>query len=136
MEEEPMAYKPNHPCAHQGCPGLVPFGQKYCKEHQKMHPEDSRSASARGYGKRWQKTSKAFLGLHPLCEECFRHGRYTKATVVDHIVPHRGDPKLLRDRSNWQALCKKCHDEKTGREDSHPVYNIVISSHLFQREPD
>ena len=33
-----------------------------------------------------------------------------------------GDPKLFWDRSNWRALCKRCHDQKTGREDSHPVY--------------
>jgi 5-methylcytosine-specific restriction protein A len=122
MEGKLMAYKPNHPCAHQGCPRLVPAGQKYCEEHQKMHPEDSRSASTRGYGRKWQKASKAFLVSHPLCEECLRHGRYTKATVVDHIVPHRGDSKMFWDRNNWRALCKRCHDQKTGREDSNPYY--------------
>ena len=116
-----MARKPDHPCAHQGCPRLVPVGQKYCEEHRKMHPEDSRSASARGYGRRW-KASKAFLASHPLCEECLKRGRYTKATVVDHIVPHRDDPKLFWDRRNWRALCKRCHDKKTGREDSNPLY--------------
>lgn len=48
-------------------------------------------------------------------------GRYVAATVVDHIVPHRGDMKLFWDRDNWQALCKACHDshkqrlEKSGR---------------------
>lgn len=42
------------------------------------------------------------------------------ATVVDHIVPHRGDPVLFWDERNWQPLCKRCHDaakqseEKTG----------------------
>ncbi|MGN8738508.1 HNH endonuclease signature motif containing protein [Bilifractor sp. HCP3S3_D3] len=44
------------------------------------------------------------------------------ATVVDHIVPHRGDPKLFWDRSNWQALCKRCHDKKTRKYDSQPKY--------------
>ena len=34
--------------------------------------------------------------------------------TVDHIIPHRGDPELFWDRSNWQALCKNCHDRKTG----------------------
>ena len=59
---------------------------------------------------------------HPLCAECRKQGRYTKATVVDHIVPHRGDQKLFWDRSNWQPLCKACHDRKTWREDNRPTY--------------
>lgn len=50
-----------------------------------MHPEEARSAAARGYGSRWSKASKAYLHAHPLCAECLRHGRYAKATVVDHI---------------------------------------------------
>jgi len=39
------------------------------------------------------------------------------ATVVDHIKPHRGDKTLFWERSNWQALCKQCHDIKTAKED-------------------
>ena len=117
-----MPYKPKVPCRHPGCPNLVPAGQKYCEEHKRMHQEENRTAAARGYNSRWRRESKKFLALHPLCEECLRHGIATPATVVDHIVPHRGDPKLFWDRSNWQALCKKCHDKKTGREDSNPTY--------------
>lgn len=71
---------------------------------------------------RWNKARRVFLAAHPLCEECLKEGRYTKATVVDHIIPHRGDPKLFWDESNWQALCKKCHDKKTGKYDSRPEY--------------
>nr|DAZ53348.1 MAG TPA: HNH endonuclease [Caudoviricetes sp.] len=51
-----------------------------------------------------------------------RQGRYTKATVVDHITPHRGDPRLFWDEANWQPMCKQCHDRKTLTEDIHPVY--------------
>ena len=82
-----------------------------------------RSAAARGYGSAWQKASRSFLQAHPLCEECMKAGRYTKATVVDHVVPHRGDERLFWDRSNWRPLCKRCHDKKTGREDSLPFYH-------------
>ena len=45
-----------------------------------------------------------------------------RETVVDHIVPHRGDQKLFWDKSNWQPLCKACHDRKTWREDNRPTY--------------
>ncbi|MDU4255568.1 HNH endonuclease signature motif containing protein [Pseudomonas sp.] len=51
-----------------------------------------------------------FLHANPLCAECMKLGRRRPATVVDHIVPHRGDSVLFWRRSNWQPLCKPCHD--------------------------
>ena len=118
-----MPRLPDHPCAHSGCPRLAPRGRKYCDMHSSMHPEETRSAGSRGYGKHWQKASKAYLRRHPLCAECQRHGRYVAATVVDHIVPHRGNPQLFWDESNWQPLCKACHDHKTGTEERSPLYH-------------
>ena len=117
-----MPYRPDTPCKHPGCPALVPYGQKYCSEHKTLHPEEVRAASKRGYDSRWQKASRAYLQAYPLCVSCMKRGRYTRATVVDHIVPHRGDPKLFWDRTNWQSLCKQCHDRKTMTEDRYPVY--------------
>jgi len=46
--------------------------------------------------------------------ECRSYERLTPATVVDHIIPHRGDERLFWDETNWQPLCKQCHDKKTG----------------------
>lgn len=66
-----------------------------------------------------------FLDLdeaHPLCVQCAKQGKYVRATVVDHIIPHRGDQKLFWDQNNWQALCKSCHDKKTLTEDINPTY--------------
>ena len=51
-----------------------------------------------------------------------KEGRYTRATDVDHIVPHRGDPALFWDEDNWQALCHRHHSVKTRRKDHCPVY--------------
>ena len=45
-----------------------------------------------------------------------------RATVVDHIKPHRGDQKLFWDQNNWQPLCKEHHDRKTLNEDINPIY--------------
>ncbi len=118
-----MPMRPKVPCQHPGCPALVPAGQKYCPDHQSAHASDRESSFKRGYDARWRKASKAFLLTHPLCEECLRRGRYTKATVVDHIIPHRGDKMLFWDPGNWQALCKPCHDRKTRTEDQHPTYH-------------
>lgn len=117
-----MPSKPKIPCKHPGCPELVAPGTKYCEKHKALHPEEVRSASSRGYSRAWQKASKAYLTSHPLCVNCVKEGKYTKATVVDHIVPHRGDQTLFWDQNNWQALCKKCHDKKTWTEDKVPEY--------------
>ena len=114
--------KPKVPCRQPGCPELVEPGKLYCAKHLPLHPELTRPAAKRGYGSRWQKASKAYLGSHPLCVQCMKLGRYTKATVVDHIVPHRGDQKLFWDQDNWQGLCARHHNVKTGREDSRPTY--------------
>lgn len=62
------------------------------------------------YGERWKRARIMWLQDHPLCAECHRRGRVSAATVVDHIVPHRGDSVLFWRRSNWQSLCKHCHD--------------------------
>ncbi len=117
-----MPYRPKTPCKHPSCGQLVEYGQKYCAEHKPLHPEAVRSASKRGYGSKWQRSSKAYLREHPLCEICKRNGKYIQAVVVDHIKPHRGNQKLFWDKNNWQSLCKQCHDKKTGREDSLPTY--------------
>lgn len=78
------------------------------------------SSTARGYGYRWQKARERHLQQHPLCVMCEAEGRVEAATVVDHIVPHRGDERLFWDRTNWQSLCKPHHDgEKQRQENVH-----------------
>jgi 5-methylcytosine-specific restriction protein A len=37
--------------------------------------------------------------------------------VVDHRIPHRNDPVLFWDRTNWCAMAKECHDRKTALQD-------------------
>lgn len=68
-----------------------------------------KSSAERGYGHRWRQARRAFLTANPLCVMCAKEGRTTPATVVDHIIPHRGDPVLFWDRDNWQALCARHH---------------------------
>jgi 5-methylcytosine-specific restriction protein A len=74
------------------------------------------SAARRGYGSRWRRARAAFLAQHPLCAACRAKGCVVPATVVDHVVPHRGDQRLFWDQSNWAPACKRCHDVKTARE--------------------
>lgn len=69
-----------------------------------------KTTSERGYGWRWQQARLPYLQKNPLCAYCARLGYHTAATIVDHIIPHHGDPVLFWDQDNWQPLCKPCHD--------------------------
>ena len=117
-----MPYRPKTPCHHPGCPELVEADRLYCEKHLPLHPEVTRPAAKRGYNRRWQKARKSYLEAHPLCVQCAKQGKYVRATVVDHIIPHRGDQKLFWNQNNWQPLCKSCHDKKTLTEDINPTY--------------
>lgn len=112
------------PCKEPGCPELIPYGEKYCAKHKALHVGDRKSASSRGYNSGWRKMRARFLQQpeNVFCVECMKRGVLTRATVVDHIIPHRGDQELFWDQSNWQALCKSCHDRKTRTKDQTPTY--------------
>lgn len=110
-----MPSKPKRPCRYPGCPNLCDSGV-YCEEHRKEYSHDALrgGANVRGYDARWRKARALFLRQNPLCAECRRNGALTPATVVDHIIPHRGDAALFWDQQNWQPLCAACHNGKTG----------------------
>ena len=61
------------------------------------------------YGREWRKVRAHHLMANPLCVMCQAKGIVTMATVVDHIVPHRGDTTLFWEPSNHQSLCVNCH---------------------------
>jgi 5-methylcytosine-specific restriction enzyme A len=62
---------------------------------------------------------KAWLKSNPWCVFCLRDYKvYTPATILDHKKPHRGDDKLFLDVTNFQSLCKTCHDSKKQRQDN------------------
>jgi 5-methylcytosine-specific restriction protein A len=75
------------------------------------------SAASRGYGARWRKARMYFLTIHPLCVDCEKESVVKSATVVDHIIPHKGNQELFWQMSNWQSLCKQHHDIKTATQD-------------------
>lgn len=75
------------------------------------------SAHQRGYTKDWSRAAKVYLAENPLCLHCYKLGRFTAATQVDHIRPHKGDKELFWDVHNWQPLCHSCHSVKTNTQD-------------------
>jgi 5-methylcytosine-specific restriction protein A len=75
------------------------------------------SARERGYTHRWEMARARFLRSHPMCVMCEAQGRVEVATVVDHIIPHRGDQELFWRESNWQALCATHHNSHKQRQE-------------------
>lgn len=68
------------------------------------------------YGAAWQQARADYLTRHPFCAICGKPLRGADA-IVDHIRPHHGDWTLFWDESNWQALCKRCHDAHKQRQE-------------------
>ncbi len=111
-----MPYKPKRPCSYPGCPNLTEG--RYCVEHKKLMAQQydkhqrSKESTAFYNSSEWRKKRANYLIEHPFCVECWKYGRLTKATVVDHIIPIRMGGALLEDE-NLQALCPSCHTRKS-----------------------
>ena len=109
-----MPSKPLRPCKYPNCPELVSSG--YCATHHKVRNKDKQNTNAwhSWYTTaRWRKVRLIYLRCKPLCVKCETDGRLTPATVVDHVIDHKGDVGKFWDTNNWQSLCKQCHDRKT-----------------------
>lgn len=113
-----MPLAPLKPCSRVGCRELT--RAIYCltheKDQQQSYDKERGSAASRGYDSKWRKARIRFLRNHPLCVECENENELAAATVVDHIIPHKGDKVLFWDCNNWQPLCKPHHDSKTAKE--------------------
>lgn len=78
--------------------------------------ERERAAGALLLFSRPSGPASQWLAIHPIYRfEPWDHSR--PATIVDHIVPHRGDPLLMWSEWNWQPLTKRAHDRKTATEE-------------------
>ncbi|WP_424976816.1 HNH endonuclease [Leisingera sp. S232] len=111
--------RPPHICS---CGNIVPHGErcscqiKRTRERNRRHDRRRPTASQRGYGGKWRAARDAFLRIN---DRCAWPGCGSLATVVDHIIPHRGDDRLFWDRSNWQPLCTSCHSRRKQRQERH-----------------
>lgn len=99
-----MPFKVPHIC---GCGRRTAPGS-LCECHRKRKQDaDSRRLPARqrGYTRSWDKARQAFIKDNPSCTRCGK-----PATVVDHILAHKGNMVLFWNRANWQSLCTVCHN--------------------------
>jgi 5-methylcytosine-specific restriction protein A len=108
------------PCAWPHCNKVTI--ETYCPLHQGIAAGRKNNTNpARQYhylyDRKWRKARAAYLLDHPFCEDCEAEGRLEAATIVDHRVPHLGDPVLFWDQSSWRGLCRTHHNRKTATED-------------------
>lgn len=118
-KEEAMPSKPKHPCASPGCPNLVEYGKRFCKEHEKAESrryekyDRNKAAVRRRYGPAWRRIRARYVKSHPYCELCFREGRMVPVEEVHHIKPLSEGGS--NDPSNLMSLCKACHSSLHAR---------------------
>ena len=97
---------PKRPCPTPRCPNLQP-----CDAHVRVPFRNARRSSMLYSTGRWKREARSFLAMNPCCATCGK-----SSTIVDHRTPHRGDVGLFWAQVNWQSLCRRCHNAKTGRE--------------------
>lgn len=78
-------------------------------KRKKFNPRKKRN---RLYNNTWNRYSHAFLAINPKCFVC-----NAISTVVDHVIPHKGDEKLFTKLDNHMPLCAACHNYSTAKYD-------------------
>lgn len=114
-----MAMRPLKPCKKPGCGVLT--REAWCPQHKPQKAQRRESAQWHDWYSLdiWTKKLRPEqLMREPFCRACqaLNPPVRTRATVVDHVVPHRGSWALFIDPLNHQSLCKNHHDQKTARE--------------------
>jgi 5-methylcytosine-specific restriction endonuclease McrA len=98
-----MPRRPPTPCSTPGCDQLLDLGQR-CPVH---YVPWAGSTRRKRLPRNWPQIRRRVLTRDAhLCYLCGGH-----ATDVDHVV--RGDD---HDPSNLAAICRTCHNRKSGRE--------------------
>ena len=68
--------------------------------------------------KEWLSARRVQLAKQPLCERCLASGHVTRATVVNHRVPHKGNWSRFIDPNNHESTCAPHHDALIQREEA------------------
>lgn len=89
-----------------------------------------RAETQRWYNtKHWRARRDYQLSTEPLCAMCLKLGKYTPATVADHIVPHKGDPELFEGA--LQSLCAFHHNSTKQSHEANPGKGCDVNGMPF-----
>lgn len=119
-----------HRCGHLNCRTKVAIEERYCSQHQALHPRNKqqdrhynmqRNADTKTkerlkfYRTKAWKVQREYIMKrdYGLCRYCQLVGQVTPAYMVDHIVPNEIAPELQLEETNLVASCKSCHNIKT-----------------------
>lgn len=90
---------------------------------KKKPPQYGRAYRAPWYDtQRWRVERIEYITENPECELCKQEGRRgIPSTILDHIkniasLPEDKREQMFWDRSNWQAICTRHHNQKSGKE--------------------
>ena len=119
----------NTQCRELGCHNLKTDRSTFCLVHGGAQTAKGK-ANGRLYAQSaWHSIRARQLSKQPLCARCQCNGRVTAAYHVDHVFPHRRDPKAFKVNL-FQSLCAACHTLKTKDENTglykHYTNNGVI----------
>ena len=120
-----------HTCANQGCHKLIPFDDRYCKQHIALHPRDTKRFD-KAYNvkrqhdnktkdriafyqtKQWKQLRKQVIERdNGLDKYALRDGLVVPGKLVDHIVPIEFAPELKDDINNLVLTSMASHKAKT-----------------------
>lgn len=104
------------------------------KPHKPKIKEARGTARERGYTARWERFRANHLMRHQLCAYCLADGRVTAATIVDHDLPHDGDPRLFWDNS-FTSLCKPHHDGEKQRAEARLAGDDLLAWVKRRKQP-
>lgn len=101
--------------------------------------KDYRTKEAQEYRKLyattfWRKRRKQQLADYPWCSHCERMGYVAVATVVNHVVPHKGDHELFYN-GELASVCKPCHDGPI-QSDERRGFNSEVDVDGYPISPD
>ncbi len=83
---------------------------------------------------KWQRRRRYQLATEPLCAMCLANGVLTPATVVDHVIPHRGDRTKFW-LGKLASLCKPHHD-RSKQQIERQGYSNEIGIDGFPTDPN
>jgi 5-methylcytosine-specific restriction endonuclease McrA len=73
----------------------------------------------------WESYRRRFLSVNEHCYVCDG-----KATVVDHVIPHKGDKALFEKLDNHIPMCASCHNRVTALFDKHYKGDETLTAKL------
>ena len=102
-------------CTTEMCPNYAVDGHSKCTEHKKEYVRANWSKIGRTHDfyntPFWRMNRGPYLRNNSACVKCGS----IRNLEIDHIKKHNGIWGVFIDVSNWQTLCKSCHNSKTGR---------------------